>query len=179
MTRFEQCLAFTLREEGGYIHNPADPGGATNAGITLYTLAEYVGRKCTVAELKAMSPTVRNDIYLRHFWRVVYGDLLPVGIDLMVFDFGSGVTCCPETSVAILQEALNVEADGHVGQKTMAAMRALTPGAFIGILWWKQVHHYRSLPQYPLFGNGWEGRSERRKMAAFAAVAANIEEIAA
>lgn len=30
---FLTCLAFTLREEGRYVDNPADPGGATNMGI--------------------------------------------------------------------------------------------------------------------------------------------------
>ena len=35
--RFDACLAFTLREEGGYVDDPADPGGATNMGITLAT----------------------------------------------------------------------------------------------------------------------------------------------
>jgi hypothetical protein len=30
--RFEICVAFTLREEGGYVDDPANPGGATNTG---------------------------------------------------------------------------------------------------------------------------------------------------
>ena len=34
---FSTCLAFTLREEGGFVDNPEDPGGATNMGITLTT----------------------------------------------------------------------------------------------------------------------------------------------
>jgi hypothetical protein len=38
--RFESCLAFTLRQEGGYVDDPADPGGATNMGITLVSSAE-------------------------------------------------------------------------------------------------------------------------------------------
>jgi lysozyme family protein len=35
--RFGSCLAFTLRQEGGHVDDPADPGGATNMGITLAT----------------------------------------------------------------------------------------------------------------------------------------------
>ena len=39
--RFDECLAFTLRAEGGYVDDPADPGGATNMGVTLATLREW------------------------------------------------------------------------------------------------------------------------------------------
>ena len=38
---FDTCLAFTLQEEGGYSDNPADPGGATNMGITLATYRQW------------------------------------------------------------------------------------------------------------------------------------------
>ena len=38
---FDACLAFTLKEEGGYSDNPADPGGATNMGITLATYRQW------------------------------------------------------------------------------------------------------------------------------------------
>ena len=39
--RFEICFAFTLREEGGYVDDPANPGGATNTGITLATYGKW------------------------------------------------------------------------------------------------------------------------------------------
>jgi Glycosyl hydrolase 108 len=39
--RFEPCLEFTLREEGGYVDDAADPGGAANMGITLATYREW------------------------------------------------------------------------------------------------------------------------------------------
>jgi len=29
----EDALAFTFKNEGGYVNHPADPGGATNFGI--------------------------------------------------------------------------------------------------------------------------------------------------
>ena len=38
---FSICVAFTLNSEGGYVNNPADPGGATNLGITLTTYREW------------------------------------------------------------------------------------------------------------------------------------------
>ena len=38
--QFYACLAFTVAQEGGY-RDPADPGGATNMGITLATLRHW------------------------------------------------------------------------------------------------------------------------------------------
>src|SRR4051794_13371623 len=38
---FAECLAFTLAQEGGYVDDPYDPGGATNMGITLATLRQW------------------------------------------------------------------------------------------------------------------------------------------
>ena len=38
---FDTCLAFTLKAEGGYSDNPADPGGPTNMGITLATYRQW------------------------------------------------------------------------------------------------------------------------------------------
>ena len=31
---FSECFALVLKNEGGYVDNPADPGGATNLGCT-------------------------------------------------------------------------------------------------------------------------------------------------
>ncbi len=39
--RFARCLELVLRQEGGYADHPADPGGATNFGITRKTLARW------------------------------------------------------------------------------------------------------------------------------------------
>ena len=37
-SRFDACMPFIFKAEGGYSDNPADPGGPTNFGITLATL---------------------------------------------------------------------------------------------------------------------------------------------
>ena len=42
MTRAEQMIPLILKHEGGYVNNPADPGGATNKGITIATFRRYI-----------------------------------------------------------------------------------------------------------------------------------------
>lgn len=36
---FATIMPYIFQEEGGFVDNPADPGGATNMGITIGTLA--------------------------------------------------------------------------------------------------------------------------------------------
>ena len=38
---FDACLPIILQSEGGFVDNPADPGGATNLGITIGTLSAW------------------------------------------------------------------------------------------------------------------------------------------
>jgi lysozyme family protein len=65
--RFDICLAFTLKTEGGYVDNPADPGGATNMGITLATLRQW-------SDDPGLGPTQVEDITQRTA-RAIYRSL--------------------------------------------------------------------------------------------------------
>ena len=51
MTR---ALRRLLTHEGGYTNHPADPGGPTNFGITIYDYRKYVKPGATAADVKAM-----------------------------------------------------------------------------------------------------------------------------
>ena len=41
---YPSAIDFALSHEGGYVDDPRDPGGATNFGITLATLQDFVRR---------------------------------------------------------------------------------------------------------------------------------------
>ena len=53
---FAACLAELLVHEGGHVDHPKDPGGPTNMGITIATLADWRGRKrpCCAARSKCL-----------------------------------------------------------------------------------------------------------------------------
>jgi lysozyme family protein len=88
ISNFLLCLAFTLKYEGGFVNNPRDPGGATCCGITLVTLSHEFGRKATISEVRALTPTspIVHNIYQKKFWNVIDGDILPKAVALIAFD---------------------------------------------------------------------------------------------
>jgi lysozyme family protein len=155
---FPRCLDFTLAREGGFSNDPRDDGGATNEGITLRTFGYYFPRP-TVEQLKRITPDQVRLIYEAGFWRETYGDELPRGLDLMVFDMG--VTTGPFTAVAMLQELLGVEADGDVGEETLGAIGKHSLTGLIANLAQNQRAYYRSLDK-PTFIEGWLRRVELR-----------------
>lgn len=160
-------LSDELVFEGGWSDNPADPGGATNFGITLATLTIWLGRQATIADLKGMSVATRTAIYHTMFWRTVDGDGLPSGLDLVIFDMS--VNGGPPRAAKMIQDIVSTTPDGDIGPKTIAAITAYgdTRG-LISLYTASRQAFYRSLPQFPTFGTGWLARVAKAQTEAFA-----------
>jgi lysozyme family protein len=170
--RFDECLAFTLRAEGGYVDDPADPGGATNMGVTLATLREWSDDPSLGAkQVQDMSLRTARAIYRALYWNPLRADDLPVGVDLSVFDFG--VNAGIWHSARLLQRALGFtgdEVDGSVGPETLAAATKADARLLVEDLAERQSAYYRGLADFPTFGRGWLTRTEERKTAALAMI---------
>jgi hypothetical protein len=76
-----------LKSEGGYVNNPADPGGMTNLGVTKATWENWVGRESDENEMRSLTPEKVEPLYKKKFFDAVRGDELPVGLDYLLFDF--------------------------------------------------------------------------------------------
>ncbi|OYQ36210.1 hypothetical protein CHU95_05315 [Niveispirillum lacus] len=77
MADFSQFLPIVLRNEGGWVDNPHDPGGATNKGITFYTFKKYahlLNMAPTLANLKKMTDEQAGRIYKVEYWDPIFGD---------------------------------------------------------------------------------------------------------
>lgn len=154
--RFDTALAEILRHEGGWVDHPADPGGATNRGVTLASLSDWLGRTATKAEVKALTVADVAPIYRERYWNAVKGDDLPAGVDLMVFDLA--VNSGPGRAAKFLQEAVGAPADGQIGPATLAKVRALHPLAIIDGMAQRRERFYRGLGTFDTFGRGWMKR---------------------
>lgn len=66
---FNQALHFVLNQEGGFVNDPDDKGGATNKGITQGTYDSYrKAHKKQLQTVKNIADAEVSDIYYNNYW---------------------------------------------------------------------------------------------------------------
>lgn len=163
---YEAALAFVLHHEGGFADNPADPGGATQFGITRATLAAWRGRPVSRDDVRTLSPAEAGAIYRARYWQAIDGDNLPAGIDLIVFD--AAVNSGPGRALRWLQDALEVPADGILGPVSRAALARSDGTAVIRAFTRQRQAFVEALPTFRTFGRGWSRRIRAAEKAGLA-----------
>lgn len=153
---FEQCLAFVLKHEGGYVNNPKDPGGRTNLGVTQKVYEAYVGHPVTEADMRSLTPEMVEPIYKRNYWDVLRCDDLPDGVDYAVFDLG--VNSGTRRAAKILQKCAGVPDDGIIGPMTMKAVSECNPRHLASDICETRLAFLQGLPIWDTFGRGWGRR---------------------
>lgn len=153
---FEPCVTEVINREGGYVDHPADPGSATNMGITFYTLRAWRRTSVTKKDVRNLSREEAKEIYRRNYWAAVRGDELPAGVDLFTFDYG--VNSGPITAIKALQKAVGVTADGFIGPKTLYAISQRKPRDIVNVMAAYRLSFYQRLKTWNVFGRGWTNR---------------------
>lgn len=166
MSRFDVCLAETLKWEGGWSNHKDDPGGPTMKGIILSVFAAARGvpvppkgspaYQALCNELRMISSAEVTAIYRRNYWDPLRCDDLPAGLDLVVFDFGvnSGIS----RSAKALQKVLGVTIDGHIGELTISTVADHDTAELCTALLNERRRFIRQIKHYPSFAKGWERR---------------------
>ena len=162
---FPQCFALVLKNEGGYVDNPADPGGATNLGCTKAVWEQYVGHSVTKDDIKALTPKDVLPLYKVKYWDTVRGDDLPEGVDYAVFDFA--INSGPSRAAKALQSVLSVTVDGQIGPTTLRALETANPREVATAVCEARLAFLQSLPTYGTFGKGWSRRVAEVEQTAF------------
>jgi lysozyme family protein len=156
---FTQSLTSLLEDEGGFVNNPADPGGMTNLGVTKAAWEQYVGRPVSEKDMRALTPTMVTPFYKQKYWDRVRGDELQDGLDYCVFDVA--VNSGPGRAIKFLQTECGVPADGGFGPTTFAAVSQFTGDplkTFITGYCQERLKFMQSLPAWSTFGKGWGNR---------------------
>ena len=160
-SNFDAALKAVLKHEGGFVNHPADPGGATNLGITIGT-ARALGidvdgdGDTDILDIKKLRVEDAAKVYRAHYWDKVDGDYLPSGVDFAVFDFAvnSGVG----RASRFLQQILGVSVDGNIGPKTVEAAQKMDATILVNALCDRRMAFLRSLGTFKTFGKGWTRR---------------------
>ena len=133
---FAVAVDYVLAHEGGFVDHPADPGGATNWGVSLrflrgqdIDLGDVDGDGDIDADdIAAMTRDQAIVIYRTAFWRRYRYHLLPETIDGLVFDMA--VNMGPAPAHRTLQRAcwafhLQIADDGILGSQTRGAAETI------------------------------------------------------
>ena len=169
ISNWQKSFELMLKSEGGYVNNPADPGGMTNLGVTKATWENWVGRASDEAEMRSLTPEKVEPLYKKKYWDAVRGDELPAGLDYLMFDFA--VNAGAGRAIKTLQTAIGVTPDGGFGSITMAAVQAVDPVELIEKFSQAKENFYRSLTTFSTFGKGWLNRVADVKQKASSMVA--------
>jgi len=156
LNNWQKSFELMLKSEGGYVNNPADPGGRTNLGVTQATWENWVGRQVDEPEMRGLTADKVEPLYKERYFDAVRGDVLPVGLDYLMFDFA--VNAGPGRAIKLLQSAVGVTPDGGFGPMTLAAVQAVDPVVLIEKFSHAKEDFYRSLSTFATFGKGWLNR---------------------
>ena len=156
---FQDCLDLVLKSEGGWVNHPSDPGGETNLGVTKRVWEEYVGHP--VESLKKLTKEDVAPLYEQKYWRPCYGEVLPRGLDFVVFSMG--INAGTGRSIKLLQQSIGCVPDGVIGPKTRGLISDSNSATLIAKFSEARREYYRSLKNFPIFGKGWLNRVDHEE----------------
>lgn len=158
--RFEQAVTIVLAHEGGYVNNPADPGGETKYGISKRSYPDL--------DIKNLTREQAIEIYYKDWWcRYRYGEIEDLDVATKVLDLS--VNMGPGQAHRLLQQAINLvsdenlKVDGILGPLTLAATNRVNPEKLRQTLRFYAAEYYYSLararPESRVFLLGWLNRA--------------------
>ncbi len=145
---FDEAFTLLIGHEGGYVNNPADPGGETKFGISKRS---YPGEDIAGMTLERAKLLARRD-----FWGPAGCDATPASIKFDLFDtaYNSG----PRKAVQLLQRAVGETDDGVLGPHTLMAAQTMDPERLAARFNGWRLDFMNDLPQWPSFARGWSQR---------------------
>lgn len=149
-----------LTREGGFVDDPADPGGATNFGVTIHTMRR-LGLDLTgdgqidTADVRVLDRAQARRIFIHHYFNEPRIGWLPSGLQASVFDMNVNAGLW---SVRLLQRlcsemGFRTAEDGVIGPRTrqqVSAAHAAAPDHLVdayGIT--RRNYYYRLADRRP------------------------------
>ena len=150
MSVFDDAFANTIGLEGGFVDNPADPGGATMYGVT-----ERVARKYGyTGDMHDLPLETAKQIAKQEYWDPYQCDALMPLVSMQVFDavYNGG------DAVRWLQQSSGATVDGVMGPMTVTAVNLVNPYVMVMRFLALRLTYMTNLDIWPNFGRGWARR---------------------
>ncbi|MFC2967171.1 holin-associated N-acetylmuramidase [Acidimangrovimonas pyrenivorans] len=136
MQTVQDIAAEIVAREGGYVNDPADPGGATKYGVTLATMRrlgiDLTGDgQVTEADVQRLSRGRATEIFVDHYYKGPHLDALPPVLQPSVFDMyvNAGANAVRILQRLVTRMGYACADDGAIGPKTTAAVQAAARAA--------------------------------------------------
>ena len=167
---FKAFLPTILKHEGGFVNNPADPGGATNKGITIGTFQKYgeslLAVEPTLENLKKLTDEQAGLIYEQIYWNKLSGEeIKDVQVAYQYVDFYINAG---SNAIRTMQRVLNslgkpVPVTGIMDRDTLDAINAVNGEQLFNAFRARRIQYYERLvekkPQMEQFLKGWKARA--------------------
>ena len=131
MQTVRQIAQQIVDREGGYVDAPEDPGGATNFGVTIYTMRrlglelDHDGN-VDKHDVQMLSRAQAVDIFIKHYFEGPLISQLPQPLQATVFDMyvNAGGNAVRILQRLLIDMGLEVVVDGALGLQSIAAFKA-------------------------------------------------------
>ncbi len=179
MSNFDVAIEVILKNEGGFVNHPNDPGGATSYGISLRFLAEHpelgdfdLDGDVDIEDIANMTREQAIEIYRICWWdQYGYGRIIDQTIATKVFDHS--VNMGAKRAHILLQTALNkafglnLSVDGVLGNASCNAINHCLDGdqeqillsAYCEEIWGFYSRLIAGNPKFKVFERGWKRRA--------------------
>ena len=166
--RFNKLIPVILKNEGGYVNDPQDPGGATKYGISLRFLKgtgdlsfdlDHDG-DIDVDDICNLIQENAEKLYLEKFYIPLRLDELKnekLALQIMDMAINAGI----KAAVKLLQVITGTKVDGVIGPKTIASANTFLDN--IALLYmekrkWFYLELIQDNPQLAKYQTGWINR---------------------
>ena len=158
MSSFDLAIPTVLKNEGGYVDDKNDSGGATNFGISQKFLNSI---NCPLLA-SSITREIAISLYRDNFWQAAYNQIGSQRIATKVFDFA--VNMGSKQANKLLQRAVRaasgekLDDDGILGSVSISAINSCNSDILLAAFKSEAAGYYRSLRQ-SRFVNGWLNRA--------------------
>jgi lysozyme family protein len=151
MIDFETAIERILGHEGGYVNNPADPGGETQWGISK--------RSYPHLDIRALTRDQAKELYRKDFWEPVAEKTHDSAIRFQLLD--AAVNHGMGNAVRFLQRAVGTADDGHWGPASRACLARMDAHDAHLLFMAERFEFWASLKSFDSFGRGWTRRGAK------------------
>ena len=152
MIDFQTAIERVLTHEGGYVNDPADPGGETNWGISK--------RSYPTVDIKNLTREGAKYLYLRDFWNPVASKVSDTALVYQMLD--AAINHGMGNATRFLQRALGVIDDGHFGPRSSAALVMADIKDVHVLFMAERFEFWARLTHFNRYGRGWVRRGAQQ-----------------